>query len=224
MTNGLPPTSDIDIAAIGTVPFGLSSVNPVFTRTFSIVIVTTYAALAQVVKARPHNVANDIGIVMHQFPVAEGIARITLRLPHHTLGVALMVAGVFVNHVVIATNVEHLEMRVVDLPVAVPGAEGLGHRTCVVNLLDGCLQLASCGDHADILTLDDLVADTPADDAGVVHVALYHRMDILTIARVDKRGVVVGVLLRAPSIEGLTNDEHTQRVAGIEEGSRGGVM
>ena len=119
-----------------------------------------------------------------------------------------MVGGVLVNHVVVAANVQHLEMRVVDFPVAVPRAEGLRHRACVVLFLYGLLQLAGGGDNTDVLALNDLIADAPADNAGVVTVALHHRMDILTVARVDERGVVVGSLGRAPAVESLTDDKH----------------
>ena len=34
----------------------------------------------------------------------------------------------------------------------------------------------------------------------------------------------MGILLRAPTVESLVDDQHTQRVAGIEEGPRGGVV
>ena len=114
------------------------------------------------------------------------------------------------NHVVIAADVEHIEVRVVNLPVAVPCTESLGHGTCVIHFEYGLLQLLSCRNDTNVLTLDNLIADTPTDDAGMVSVALHHRMDILTIARIDERRVFVGGLRCSPAIEGLSDNQHTQ--------------
>ena len=59
-------------------------------------------------------------MVADELPVLEGISRIALRLPHDAFLVALVVTLVLVNHVVIAHDIEHLGVRVVDFPVAVP--------------------------------------------------------------------------------------------------------
>ena len=72
-----------------------------------------------------------------------------------------MVAGVFENHVVIAYHIEHFRMRVVYLPVAVPGTEGLCNRTRVVYFQYGFLHLSGGIDHADVLALNNLVANAP---------------------------------------------------------------
>ena len=49
-------------------------------------------------------------------------------------------------------------------------------------------------------------------------------MDILAVAGVDERGVVVGCLRLPPAVEGLIDDEHADGVAGVEEGAGGGIM
>ena len=161
---------------------------------------------------------------MRYCPGAEGIARIALRLPEDALGVAFMVAGVLEDHVVVAHHIEYLSVRVVDFPVAIPGTESLSNGTCLVMFVDGLLHLSGCIDHANVLTLYHLVADAPRDDAGVVAVAQHHCMDVLAEAGVDDGRIVIGILLCAPAIEGLVNNEHAYRVAGIEESSRGGIV
>ena len=86
-------------------------------------------------------------MVIHSCPIAESITWITFRLPHHALGVALMVAGMFENHIVIASHIEHIEVGIIDFPVAIPGTEGFRDRTCIVNLQDSLLQQACCMDN-----------------------------------------------------------------------------
>ena len=81
MTDGLAPTGDINIATGGTVPFGLTTFNPRLTLSFAFIIVATDAALAKVVETCPYDIAYNIGEVIRNLPVPEGIARITLRLP-----------------------------------------------------------------------------------------------------------------------------------------------
>ena len=135
-----------------------------------------------------------------------------------------MVTGVLEDHIVIATDVEHFEVGVVDLPVTVPGTEGFCNRACPITLQDSLFQQSCSMYHADLFTFYYLVANTPADDAGVVAITQHHGVDILTIAGVDEGGVVVGILLCAPAVESLVDDKHAYRVAGIEEGSGGGVV
>ena len=120
-----------------------------------------------------------------------------------------MVTGVFEDHVVVTHHIEHLGMWVVDLPVAVPGTKGLGNRARLVTFKDGLLHLSGGIDHADVLALNDLVADAPRDDARMVAVAQHHRMNVLAETGVYDSRVVVGILLCAPAIEGLVDDEHT---------------
>ena len=84
--------------------------------------------------------------------------------------------------------------------------------------------MAGSSNHTDVFTLDDLVADTPADDAGMVAVALHHSLYVLAITRVDERRVIVGSLLCTPAVEGLVDDQHTDGVAGVEEGTRRRIM
>ena len=224
MADGLSPSRYINVAAIGAMPVGLSALGIAFARPFTLVVGSSDARFAQVVEARPHHVAHHIRVVVHRGPVAEGVARIALRLPHHAPGVAPVVAGVLENHIVVAADVEHLEMGVVDFPVAVPGAEGLGDGARGVDFQHGPFQLAGGGDHADVLALNDLVAQAPGNDARVVAVAQHHGVDVLAVAGVDHGGIVVFQLCRAPPVEGLANDEHAQRVAGIEKCPRGGVV
>ena len=73
-------------------------------------------------------------------------------------------------------------MWVVDFPVAVPCAEGFRYGSRLVALQNGSLQLTGSLYDAQFLALNDLVANTPRDDAGVIPVAQYHGVDILTIA------------------------------------------
>ena len=58
----------------------------------------------------------------------------------------------------------------------------------------------------------------------MVAVALYHRPQVFLIARVDESRVVVWILLSAPAVECLSDDKHAERVAGIEEGTCGGIV
>ena len=205
-------------------PVGLSARGIALARTLALIVVAADARLTEVVETCPNHIAHDVRVVVHCCPVAEGISRIALRLPHHTLGVALVVAGVFENHVVVAGNIKYVEVRVVDFPVAVPRTKGLGDGACVIYLQNGILQ-QTCGmDNTQFLTFYDLVAQAPRDDAGMVAVAQNHCVNILAIARVDEGGVVVLQLGRAPTVEGFTDNQHAQRVASIEERTRGGIV
>ena len=209
MADGFAPACDIHIAAVGTVPVGLAAVNIVLSRSLTLVVISTDASLAKIVKTRPDNVADDVGIAVYQCPILESIAWITLRLPHHTPRIALMVGSMLMDHVVVTTNIKHIEVRIVDFPVIVPGTERLSHWARLVVIQNGLLQLTGRGNDADILTLYHLVADAPADDAGMIAVTLHHRTDILSIARVNQRGIIVGLLGRAPAVEGFTDNEHS---------------
>ena len=120
MTDGFAPTRDIHVAAISTVPLGHTTIAPVFARCLALIVVTADPRLTQIVETSPYDVANDVRIVAHKFPVPERIARETLCLPHHALGVSLVVAGVLVNHIVIAHHIKYLSVRIVDLPITVP--------------------------------------------------------------------------------------------------------
>ena len=161
MANRLAPTGDINIATRSTMPFGLSTLNPRLALALTFIIVATDAALAQIVETCPYNIAYNIGEIICYFPVSKGVTWITLSLPDNALGVALVIAGMLENHVVIANHIEHFGMRVVNLPVAVPGTESLGNWTCVVYFLYGFLQLSGGIDHADVLTFYYFVANTP---------------------------------------------------------------
>ena len=191
-------------------PVGHAAIAPVFAWRLAIVVVTADTRLAEIVEPRPNDVADDVRIVVYECPVLESIARIALRLPHHSLRIALVIAGVLEYHIVISTDVQHVEVRVIDFPIAVPSAESLGHRTCLVVIQYSLFQHLCRMDDADVLSLYHLVADAPADDAGMIAVTLHHRTDILLIARIDKRRIVVWFLGCAPSVEGLADDQHTQ--------------
>ena len=115
-----------------------------------------------------------------------------------------------VNHVVIATDVKHIEVWVVYFPVAVPRTQCLRHRTGIVLFQNSLFQQFGSMNHTDILALDDFVTDAPADNTGMIPVALHHGMDILLITRVNQRRIVVRILLCAPAIEGLANHQHAQ--------------
>ena len=115
-------------------------------------------------------------------------------------------------------------MRIVDFPVAVPGAQSLCHRTSVIQLHDGRLQLPRRSNDPDVLAFNNLIAYAPADDAGVVAVALHHRLNILLVARVDESGIVVRVFRRTPAVKSLIDNQHTQRVTGIKESTTRRIM
>ena len=220
----LTPACDIDITTVSPMPVGLATLDVVLARLLAVIVITADTRLTQIVKSCPHDVTHHVRMVLHDRPVPESIPGEALRLPHHALRVALMVGGMLEYHIVIAHHVEHLGVRVIDLPVAVPGTKGLGDGARLIPCQDGSLELAGGGNHTDILSLDDLIADAPADDAGVVAVALHHLADVVGVARVDKRGIVVGRLGRAPAVEGLADDEHADGVAGIEEGACSRIM
>ena len=161
MADGLAPACDVNVAAVSSVPVGLPALNVVLAWTFALVVIATYARLAQIVESRPHNVADDVGIVVDVSPVCEGFAWVTLRLPHHALRGALMVGGMLVHHVVVTSNVEHFEVWVIDFPVFVPRTESFGDWARLVTLLHGSLQFASCGYYGYLLAFENLVAYAP---------------------------------------------------------------
>ena len=126
-----------------------------------------------------------------------------------------MVAGMLKNHVVVACHVEHFGMRIVYLPVAVPGTQSLGNGACCIIFVYGLLHLSGCIYHADILALNHLVANAPRDDAWMIAVAQHHGMDVLSEAGVNNGRIIERILLRAPAIKRLVDNQHTYRVAGI---------
>lgn len=80
-------------------------------------------------------------------------------LSHHTFRVALVVFFVLENHIVVAANVEHLKMRVVNFPIPVPSAESLGDGTCCITFQDGIFQQFCGVNHADFLALNYLITN-----------------------------------------------------------------
>lgn len=72
MGDGLAPSRQVDVAAIGTM-IGELEILVVLTRGLTLVIVATYTRLAQVVDARPYEIAYDIGMVYYPFPIAESV-------------------------------------------------------------------------------------------------------------------------------------------------------
>ena len=181
MADGFAPACDIHIAAIGTMPLWHTAFAPVFAWRLAIVVVASDTGFAKVVKTCPHDIADDVWIVANKSPVAERITRITLGLPHHTFGIALMVAGVLEYHIIIATDIEYIKVRIEDFPIAVPSTESLCHGASLVVIQDSLLQHLCSVYHSDVLALYHLVAYAPADDAGMVAVALNHGTDILLI-------------------------------------------
>ena len=161
MADGLTPASYVNIPTVSSMPVGLSTLDVVLARTLTLIVISPYARLAQIVESRPYDVADDVGIVFDISPVLEGITRITLRLPHHALRVALMVGGMLMHHVVVAGNIEYLEMRVGDFPIIIPCAEGFGDGSCPIALQHGCLEFSRCGYDGYILALNNLVANAP---------------------------------------------------------------
>ena len=119
-----------------------------------------------------------------------------------------MISSMLEDHIVVTNHVEHLCMWVVDFPIAVPCTKCLCDGACLVALQDGCLQLPCRLDHANLLALDHFVADTPGDDAGVITIAQHHGVGVFTIAGVDEGRVVVGILLCAPAVESLADNQH----------------
>ena len=189
-------------------PIGLSTFYEALAWTITLIIVAPDTRFAQIVETCPDDVAYDIGIIVNKSPVPEGIARITLRLPHHAFRIALVIGSMLEDHIVVTNHVEHLCMWVVDFPIAVPCTECLCDGTCLIALQDGSLQLSCRLDHANLLALDHFVADTPGDDTGVIAIAQHHGVGVFTIAGVDEGRVVVGILLCAPAVEGFADNQH----------------
>ena len=182
MTDGLSPSCHVHIAAAGSVPVGLSAFGKTLAWTLAVVVVASDARLTQVVEPRPYYISHDVRVVVADSPVSEGIPREALCLPDHTFGVALMVGCMLEYHIVVAHDVKHLGMRVIDFPIAVPCTERLGDGSRLVPLEDGLLHKSCRCDDADFLALDHLVADAPADDAGVVAVAFHHCPQVFLVA------------------------------------------
>ena len=95
----------------------------VLTRGLTLVIVATYTRLAQVVDARPYEIAYDIGMVYYPFPVAESVTGKRLRLHHHPVGHSFVVSLGLVYHIIIAHDVMGSRQRVIDFPIAVPRSQ-----------------------------------------------------------------------------------------------------
>ena len=119
MRNRFAPSSQIYITTICTMIREMLRL-PMFLPGFILVMPKAYGRFSQIVKARPYHIAYDIWTLNGVLPVGKSIARIAFCLPHHTLRATLMVAFCLVHHIVVAHDVEHRSMRVVDFPVAVP--------------------------------------------------------------------------------------------------------
>ena len=98
-----------------------------------------------------------------------------------------MVAGVFEDHVVVAANIKHVKVGIIDFPVAVPCAESLRDGARRVAFQYCSLQQLRRMHHADVLPFYYLVAQTPSDNRRVIAVSHHHGLDILAVARVNHR-------------------------------------
>ena len=224
MRDGLSPSRQVDVAAVGRV-VGEHGVLPRLAGRLALVVVAADARLAEVVDARPDEVADDVLVVHRRAVVAVGVAGVALGLHHHALGHALVVALSLEDHVVVAHDVVTGGQGVVDVPVAVPGGQSRRHGAPLgVELAYELCHLRGRLDDAYVLALYHLVARRPAEDAGVAAVAAYERAQVLLPPLVDQLVVVVRVLLVAPAVEGLVDDQQAQLVAGPQEGLRGRVV
>ena len=173
------------IAAVSTVPRPLR-ILPAFALRPSLVTPSADARFAKVVETSPNNIADYVRIVGNGFIIAVSVAGIRFGLSHYTFRVALVVGFMLENHIVVTHNVECFGVRVVDFPIAVPSAKSLGNGTGVV-FFENCLFEHTCGIYAaDVLALDNLVADDPSHNAGVVAVAEYHTLYIVGGERIKK--------------------------------------
>jgi hypothetical protein len=73
-------------------------------------------------------------------------------------------------------------------------------------------------------SLGNLVSDAPDDDARVVAVASDVTLDISIVPGVEESPVIIGVLARVPTIEGLIHHQEPQPIGNIQELWCGRVM
>ena len=118
-------------AAIGTMPRKLVAVV-MFTLRLSFIIEASDTRFAEVVDSRPHEVSDDIGMVVDPCPVGECVARVRFRLHHDARRDAFVVRRTFVHHVVVTHDVMRGSQRVVDFPIFVPCRKGGCHRAAGV--------------------------------------------------------------------------------------------
>ena len=76
-------------------------------------------------------------------------------------------------------------------------------------MTDVLSHLVSSLDNLNLLTLDDLVADAPAEDAGVQAVTKHHRVDVALPPLVYQQMVVVGVFLLTPAVERFVDNQQS---------------
>ena len=186
-------------------------------------------------------------MLLHELPVDRDSVGIGLGAVHDALRELLVVTLVAALLVVVAAYLDEIEGA---WRVLVP-RHLLRHAVPVVvhsqrRRARGVLLLDSAGDGLSNLltthvgTLGNLVADAPHNDAGVVAVAAHHESSVVLKVRyayahglaVDDGllltrevvAVVILAFLLLPLVETFVDNQHTQRVAGVEEGFGGQVM
>ena len=162
MADRLAPAGDVHVAAVCSVPLGDAALHIVLTGSLALIVVPSDARLSEVVKAGPYDVSDYVGIRSDGLPVAEGAARVALGLPDDTLGGALMVGGVLVEHIVVADYVQDLGVRVEVLPYLTgPCAESFGDGAAVINFQNGFFQHPGSSHNRQLVALYNFVAKAP---------------------------------------------------------------
>ena len=183
---------------------------PRLTRYLTFIIIASDTRLSKIVESRPYEVTEDIAVIHCHAIVTPCISGITLRLHHRTVGHTFVVAFCLENHVVITHDIMLCSQWVVDIPITIPSSQSRSDRTMLrILLTDTCGQQMGGLHHFNLLAFNDLVADTPTEDARVQTVTTHHRIHITLPPLIEKRGVVIEilVLMLAPAVEDLVNDQ-----------------
>ena len=140
------------------------------------------ATFSQVVHARPDEVSEHVGMLLHHLPILESFRGKRLSAHHDALRKACVVGLIFPPLVVVATNIERGKRRgrvSPGQPRFFPErANGRSDRAGGIQALDGCHQPFSNFHTRDLGALWDLVADAPKNYARVVAVATQHGLQI----------------------------------------------
>ncbi|EGY01721.1 hypothetical protein AZA_58047 [Nitrospirillum viridazoti Y2] len=177
--------------------------------------------LADVIDRRPDEIADHPGHGFHRPPILEGVLGRGLGGQHDPVGELDMVGAEQMGAVVVARHVQHGELAGVVRPV---DADRLGHGSAGVQAAHALGQPPARLRPLRRALLRYLVADAPEQHAGMVAAADHQAVEVGRPILREEAGVVLGALGLVPGVERLVDDQHAQRVGGVQRRLAGGVV
>ena len=175
------------------------------------------ARLAEVVDARPDELADHVRMLQDALPDHRHVLRIRLGVDDDTLRKPRVIALGEVLEIVVAHDVERGGHGVLILPLLAPEAQRLRDGTRPVETVDQLVHLPRRLGRKRLVALKDLVADGPHHDAGMDAVTADDPRDVLPPVLLENLAVVAPRLRALASVEHVVHHQKPDLVAGRQE-------